>query len=127
MEPVALARADGAGVDRDFGGDFHLRTWTEAPYRRRYVVRDAVEAFYACSATQERAAGAIHDVRVPGRRGYRVDLAERGRVRSMAQMGARRAGRRAFASEHFRWLLEPAGRHTCFFQHRCLPQLSRQG
>src|SRR6266852_8508920 len=43
MGPVALARADGAGVDRDFGGDFHLRTGTAAPYRRRHFVRDAVD------------------------------------------------------------------------------------
>src|SRR5713226_6543503 len=127
MEPFALARADGAGVARDFGGDFHLRTWTEAPYRRRHFVRDAMENLHARSASQERAPGTIHDVRVPGRRGYRVALAERGRVRSMAEMGARCAGRRAFNSEHFRWLLEPAGRHPRFFQHRCLPQLSRQG
>src|SRR5712692_6364663 len=32
MEPVSLARADGAGVDCDFGGDFHLRAGTATPY-----------------------------------------------------------------------------------------------
>src|SRR6266849_981391 len=71
MEPFALARADGARVARDFGGDFHLRTGTAAPYRRRHFVREAVENGHARSASQERAAGAIHDVRVSGRRGYR--------------------------------------------------------
>src|ERR1022692_2427068 len=65
IRSVAMAHSIRKNLDLDARGDVHRNSWSAPPPRGSCAIRTAVEDRRASSTFEERAAGALHDVRLP--------------------------------------------------------------